>query len=300
LVTPLADHDRLDFAGLERLIEHILGGGVHGLFLLGTTGEAPGLSHRLRCELVERACEQVAGRVPVLVGVTDTSFVETLEMAEHAASCGAQAVVLAPPYYFPAGQPELAEYIGHVAARVPLPLYLYNMPSHTKLSIEPETLARSLEHPNVVGLKDSSGQMLYFHRILSLAAQRSDFTVLMGPEELLAEAVLLGGHGGVCGGANLAPRLYVDLYESARRGELARVRELHARVMRISSTIYAVGSYGSAYLKGLKCALACLGICEDRLAEPFQRFGAAERARIEQHVHELGLPSLVSTRGAER
>src|SRR4029077_15037208 len=104
LATPLQDHDRLDLEGLERLIEHVLGGGVHGLFLLGTTGEAPGLSHRLRCELVERACAQVAGRVPVLVGITDTSFTESVEMAEHAADEGAQAVELAASYYFPAGQ----------------------------------------------------------------------------------------------------------------------------------------------------------------------------------------------------
>src|SRR3954471_11457309 len=151
MVTPLQARDALDLPGLERLIEHILGGGVHGLFLLGTTGEAPGLSHRLRCELVERTCEQVSGRVPVLVGITDTSFVESVEMAEHAADAGAQAVVLAPPYYFPAGQPELAEYIEQVAAAVPLPLLLYNMPSHTKLSFEPGTIARALQIPNVVG-----------------------------------------------------------------------------------------------------------------------------------------------------
>src|SRR3954454_12977845 len=96
LITPLRDRDELDHAGLERLVEHVLAGGVHGLFLLGTTGEAPGLSHRLRCELVERTCAQVADRVPLLVGVTDTSFVESVEMAEHAADAGASAAVLAP------------------------------------------------------------------------------------------------------------------------------------------------------------------------------------------------------------
>lgn len=289
LVTPLLDRDRLDIPGLERLIEHVLGGGVHGLFLLGTTGEAPSLSHRLRCELVERACAQVAGRVPVLVGITDTSFIESVEMAEHAADAGARGVVLAPPYYFPAGQPELAEYIEQIAAAVPLPLYLYNMPSHTKVSFEPETVARALAIPNIAGLKDSSGQMVYFHKVQRLATARPDFALLIGPEELLAEAVLLGAHGGICGGANLAPRLYVDLYQAARRGELDRVRERHARVMQIATTIYAVGRYGSAYLKGLKCALACLGICADHLAEPFRRFGPAERARIEAHLRDLGL-----------
>src|SRR5262245_63676777 len=94
LATPLRDEDELDVAGLERLIEHVLAGGVHGLFLLGTTGEGPALSYRLRYELIDRGCRQVAGRVPVLVGVSDPSFVETLRLAERAAAAGAQAVGL--------------------------------------------------------------------------------------------------------------------------------------------------------------------------------------------------------------
>src|ERR1700722_3121264 len=101
VVTPLLGRDELDAAGLERLIEHMLAGGVHGLFLLGTTGEAPGLSYRLRREFIERACRQVAGRVPVLVGITDTAFVEALNLARFAAEAGAQALVLAPPFSYP-------------------------------------------------------------------------------------------------------------------------------------------------------------------------------------------------------
>src|SRR3954454_15133593 len=98
LVTPLLDRDRLDHAGLERLIEHVLGGGVHGLFLLGTTGEGPSLSYRLRRELVQRTCSLVKGRIPILVGITDTSFVESVSLARYAAEVGASAVVAAPPY----------------------------------------------------------------------------------------------------------------------------------------------------------------------------------------------------------
>jgi dihydrodipicolinate synthase/N-acetylneuraminate lyase len=104
MITPLLDRDTLDVTGLERLIEHILGGGVHGLFILGTTGEAPSLSYRLRYELIDRACKQVNDRVPVLVGITDTCFTESINTANKARDAGAHAVVLAPPYYFPAGQ----------------------------------------------------------------------------------------------------------------------------------------------------------------------------------------------------
>ena len=93
MVTPLLDRDMLDVPGLERLIEHILAGGVHGLFILGTTGETPSLSHRIRHELIERVCVQVRGRVPVLVGITDTSFVESVEIARKAEQVGASALV---------------------------------------------------------------------------------------------------------------------------------------------------------------------------------------------------------------
>ena len=125
MVTPLLDRDTLDVAGLERLIEHILAGGVHGLFILGTTGETPSLSHRLRHELIERVCAQVRGRVPVLVGITDTSFVESVELGRKAAQVGAQALVLAPPYYFPAGSAgaariSRASVAGIAAAAVPV------------------------------------------------------------------------------------------------------------------------------------------------------------------------------------
>ncbi len=294
MITPLSDRDTLDHAGLARLVEHILAGGVHGLFILGTTGEGPSLSYRLRCELIERVGELVAGRVPVLVGVTDTAFVESVNLTEHAADAGAAAVVLSAPYYFPAGQPELVEYIEHIAQEIPLPIFLYNMPSHTKIAFEATTLERLFELPNVVGLKDSSGNMSYFHEAKQLVDRRSGLSLLIGPEALLAEAVLMGGHGGVAGGANLAPRLFVDLYEAAVRGDRDTVLMLQAKVIKLASTVYSVGQHASAFLKGVKCALSCLGICDDAMAEPFQRFRGPQRERIERHVRELELDHVIA------
>jgi 4-hydroxy-tetrahydrodipicolinate synthase len=111
----------------------------------------------------------------------------------------------------------------------------------------------------------------------------------MGHEELLAEAVLAGAHGGVCGGANLLPKLYVDLYNAAYSKDLPTVESLHKKVMQISKAIYGVGKYESSYLKGLKCALSCMGICSDFMAEPFHRFRRAERKVIHRHIEELGI-----------
>ncbi len=289
MVTPLEDWDKLDYHGIEKLINHILKGGVHGLFVLGTTGEAPSLSHQLRKEVIKRTLDQVGTKVPVLVGITDTSFIETINIAEFAAEAGASAVVLAPPYYFPAGQFELIEYIEHLEQRLPLPLFLYNMPTHTKMIFEPETVKKASELPGVIGLKDSSGNMVYFHQLQQLFKDQDDFKLFVGPEELLGETLVLGGHGGVCGGANLIPELYVSMYETSKSGDLKKMSELHERIMQVSSSIYSVGKYKSSYLKGLKCALSIMDLCNDFMAEPFHKFRETERGIIRQHLIELGL-----------
>jgi len=287
IVTPLRDRDSLDADGLERLVERLIVGGVTGLFILGTTGEGPSLSYRLRREMISQTCRIVRNRVPVLVGITDTSFVESLALAQHSAESGASAVVLAPPYYLPEAQPELLEYLDHLVPELPLPLFLYNMPALTKVTIEPDTVRRAMDHERIIGLKDSSGQMIYFHRIVGLLSHRPDWALLVGPEELLADAVLAGGHGGICGGANLFPELYVALYEAARVRDLARLRALHDQVMRLSDSLYQVGRHSSAIIKGIKCALAHLGVCDDYLAEPFHRFREPQRSEVKAIVERL-------------
>jgi 4-hydroxy-tetrahydrodipicolinate synthase len=289
MVTPLRDRDALDLPGLERLIEHMLAGGVHGLFVLGTTGEAPSLGYRLRRELIDRVCRQVAGRAPVLVGITDTALVESLALARHAAQAGAQAVVAAPPFYFPAGQPELLHYVNHLAAELPLPLFLYNMPMMTKVSFAPQTVRQLLDNARIIGVKDSSGDLGYFEQVLAIARERPDWSVLVGPENLLPDAVARGGHGGVNGGANLHPRLFVELYEAACRHDWTRIAELRQEVFKLGQ-IYQVGRHASAIIKGLKCALSLRGICDDVLAEPFHRFESPERERVRQLLEPLNLP----------
>ncbi|MBX7209290.1 MAG: dihydrodipicolinate synthase family protein [Verrucomicrobiaceae bacterium] len=287
LVTPLSDRDTLDVAGLERLVERLINGGVSGLFIIGTTGEGPSLSYRLRRELIDHTCKFAKGRVPVLVGITDTAFVESVNIAKHAADAGADALVAAPPYYLPEGQPELLEYIHHLLPELPLPFYLYNMPSLTKVSFEVDTVHALLDDPRIHGIKDSSGNMTYFHRLCRQLVDRPDWTVLMGPEELLLDAVLAGGHGGVNGGANLFPQLYVALHRAAQSGDMARARALHALVMDVSTNLYQVGRHSSAIIKGLKCALSIEGVCDDFMAEPFHRFRDEQRRRIEQVLAEL-------------
>jgi dihydrodipicolinate synthase/N-acetylneuraminate lyase len=287
LVTPLLDRDTLDFAGLERLSERVIGGGVSGVFLLGTTGEGASLSYRLRRELIERTARQVKGRVPILVNITDTSFVESVDLARHAANSGAHALVVAPPYYLPPGQPELQEYLVHLISELPLPLFLYNMPSLTKVSYEYDTLRSAMKEQRIIGIKDSSGNIGYFRDVAVLAKVRPDWSLLVGPEDLLLEAIAVGGHGGVHGGANLFPKLYVHLFEAARNGDQSKALELHAIAVRVRASLYEIGRHPSSLIKGIKCALNCLGVCSDFMAEPFHRFRAEQRAIVEQRLAEL-------------
>jgi len=289
MVTPLHDNRTIDVKGLERLIEHILKGGVHGLFILGTTGESPGLSYKLRNEIIELVSTQLKKRVPLLVGITDTSFVESLNLAEKAASVGADAVVLAPPYYFASAQAELLEYLSHLAKQLPLPMFLYNMPVHTKVMIEPETVVKAAEIPGIIGLKDSSANLRYLTIIQDEMRNRPDFSLLIGPEEITSHFVLMGGHGGINGGANLFPQLYVDLYEASVAKNFDKIIPLQQMVMNISRAFYGIGKYGSSLIKGIKCVLSLTGICDDFIAEPFHRFKTEERNKVLKNLVNLNI-----------
>lgn len=280
LVTPLKGMDTLDVGGLERLIEHVLRGGVSGIFVLGTTGEFSGLSYRLRYELVERVCRQVNGKVPVLAGITDTSIQESINLAEKAAQAGADAVVAAPPYYYPTGQPELIEYFEKLTREIRLPLFLYNMPLHTKTILEPDTVRIIASDEKIVGLKDSSANMAYFRLLQYAMRDHPEFKLFVGPEEILADAVVLGADGGVNGGSNLFPELYVELYDAAVARDYGKIKALQEKVLLVSSHIYSVGRFSSSYMKGLKCALSVMGICDDYMTDPFHRFRKREREKI--------------------
>lgn len=289
LVTPLIDNNTLDVEGLERLIEHVIQGGVHGVFILGTTGEAQSISYTLRKEMIQQSARILKGRLPLLVGISDTSLVDSVSLAKLAAESGADAVVSAPPYYYATGQPELAEYYEQLIPQLPLPLFLYNMPTHTKVSFAPLTIRRIAEDPKVIGFKDSSGLGGYFQSVMHVFRDRPEFSLFVGPEEMMAESVLMGAHGGVNGGANMFPKLYVALYNAAVAKDVDTVRELHAKVMQISSSIYTVGSYGSSYLKGVKSALSVLGICSDFIAAPFNKFDEEHKAKIRLAIKNLNL-----------
>lgn len=292
LITPLKNVDQLDNEAVNRLINRLIGAGVNGLFVLGTTGEGPSLTYQIRYEMVERACETAGHRVPVLVGVTDTSLTEAVHLAEHAAKCEATAVVAAAPYYFATDQAGLVRWFSQLADQSPLPLILYNMPGCVDISLEVETVERLSKHANIVGVKDSAGDLSEFSRFCSTFAA-DDFVVFMGPEELLPQAVDAGGDGGVCGGANLLPELYVGLFAAARRNDAGEIRRLNAVVQLVYDRIYKDPNGRMNYLPALKAAMSSVGLCSDLVAPPLPKVSDAHVRQIREY-----LPQIVSSAGA--
>jgi dihydrodipicolinate synthase/N-acetylneuraminate lyase len=291
LATPLLASDqaepRLDVPGLERLIEHVIGGGVTGLFLLGSTGEFPSLGREMRQEIIRRACRQVNRRVPVLAGISDTAISETLKLAGTAVDAGADAVVLAAPYYFQHSQDDLFRYLNRITENLSLPLFLYNIPGLTKTSYEPETVRRAADLPGVIGLKDSTGDLKYLEKTVELLRDRPEFSILIGPEEMLLECMNRGAHGGVCGGSNLNPALFVELYNAIVRGDTKCAEALQNKVQQMSRALYHVGPPGGSYLRGIKAALALAGLCHPEPAPPFAPFSEEEYALLERGYREL-------------
>ena len=286
LITPLIDNQTLDTQGLHNVIEHVIKGGVSGIFLLGTTGEAQNLNYDVRKQLIKTATEIVNSRVPVLVGISDTSIDESAKLAAYAAKYGADAVVATPPYYYNLGQSELLNYYKNLVSTIELPLFLYNMPSNVKIYIEHETVLELAEHPKIIGLKDSSSNGAYFQKLL-YSFKNKPFMFFVGPEEMMAETVLMGGDGGVNGGANLYPELYVKLYRAALNKNFELVRSLQSLVIEISNNLYTIGQNESSFLKGVKSALNLKKICSSHMSVPFNEFDLKEREILQQRMHKI-------------
>ena len=288
--TPLKATDVLDVDGLERLVERLIEGGVHGLFLLGTTGEGPSHSYELRREFIKRTSQLVNGRIPTIVGITDTIHTGSLDIAEAAAESGATALVASIPYYMPPSQQELVGYFKRLVTQLTLPLMLYNMPSMTKITFGMEALESLMDEEKIIGMKDSGGGMMWFHDLIRLSSnKRPDWCNLVGPDELLLEALMAGADGGVCAGPMIEPSRYVKTYNAFRRGDFDNARQAQESIHDLTSRIYHINKDSSSVVRGVKGALGLLGVCDDFPAEPLTRFDEEEKNRMTQHLKELEL-----------
>lgn len=287
MITPLNSDLSLDVPHTEKMVTHLIEGGVHGIFILGTTGESASISQDVKSDLIRLTCKIASGKTPVLVGITGCSLIESLDLAHIARESGATALVAAPPFYVNIDQEELEFYYKRLADEVELPLMLYNMPSHTKISIDVETAVALAKHPNIIGIKDSSGDLAYFERLCKAFADQPEFRIFVGPEEILAPSLEMGGHGGVSGGANLFPQLYVKAFEAYQANDLELLQELHQTILFLSAHIYQNATYKSSYLKGLKAALSMEGLCQGILAPPLFAYSEEEKKTLKGNLAKV-------------
>lgn len=284
--TPMLRFDSLDVDGLSKMIERLIKAGVSGISILGHTGEEHCLDHIMKKAMISETCRIVDGRVPLLVSISDTSFNESYVLAGVAHDCGATAMVFSPPYYLTAGQAEIVDFFEELLNAIPLPIVLYNIESPANIKIEPATILRLMENERIVGLKDSSADIIYMKRVMEcIKEKRPSFKLYCGKEEVLFETLMLGGNGGFAGGANLFPELYVKIFEELKGGNYDACRRLQHIMMEINKTIFSIGHYHSSYLKGIKCALNLMGlIADDYMALPFHKFNEPERVKVGEGI----------------
>lgn len=288
LITPLSARDQLDIPALTRLIDHQITGGANVLFLLGTTGELASLSPRTRRDVITRAARHIAGRVPFVVGITDLSLSESLALSSHARVAGATAVVVTVPYYLPPTQDELVSYVQTIAREQPLPILLYNIPVLTKVAFEVETVRRLADVDKVIGIKDSSGELQYLRDVAATA--RPDWSLLVGSARLFAPAIAAGLHGCVPGPANIAPRLFADLYAALTANDAPRAASLQERVDRLSQISRITGPKTPDGIRGIKTALSLMGIGNGQMTDPFHPATPDQRDQIRAILLELHIP----------
>lgn len=287
LVTPLTNNLDLDKEALNRLIEYVVSGGVSGVFLLGSCGENASLTNDIRCQIINAAVGIVSKRVPIFVNITAPSHKESLQLADYAYAHGADYVIVAPPFYYVMNQIELVAYVEMMAGKVPLPLILYNAPQYTKTGFEPESVEKLSKHDNIVGIKDSSGNMMFIHELLGFKND-TNFSLLVGPELFLGEGVLNGCDGGINGGANIFPELFVKIYEAALKRDIKKMLQLQEWVRKIQKNIYQAIDSPMRLIIGIKYALSLKGVCSAHMAMPvYEDLTENKKKIIKDFVNEF-------------
>ncbi len=289
LPTPLRDGEELDVRGLRRLVERLVPD-VDAFFLLGSSGENATLRDRVRLALVEEATAAIAGRRPVWVGIGEAGTERAIEAARRVAPFGPDALVACGPYYFGAAtQADLLTHHRRIADAVTAPLFLYDIPQLTGLALEPATVAALAEHPNVIGIKDSSGDFIRFQA--SLAAAGPGFLAYVGREDLLAAALWLGGTGVVSALAAVGPHLLRALITAALAGDREEATRLQAEVSRAARVFFVAHPVAS-----LKMALAAQGLIDPLTAGPMSGYDRRTMARVRVLLEESGLLTIEGAR----
>jgi 4-hydroxy-tetrahydrodipicolinate synthase len=281
LVTPFRD-GAVDEDAFVRLVERQIAGGVHGLVPVGTTGESATLSHDEHRRVVELCVKTAGGRVPVVAGAGSNSTAEAVELVRHAKAVGADAALVVTPYYNRPSQEGLYAHFAAVAEAVQLPVLVYNVPSRTSVDISNETLARLAKLPNIVGVKDATGD-------LGRASQQrlvcgEGWTMLSGNDDSALGYLAHGGHGCISVTANVAPEQVSAFYNDALAGRWADALYGQDRLIRLHKALFADASPSPT-----KFALAHLGLCPEDARLPIAPASEAARAEVLAAMRDAGV-----------
>ncbi|HID56079.1 TPA: 4-hydroxy-tetrahydrodipicolinate synthase [Candidatus Poribacteria bacterium] len=284
LVTPMKDGEELNLNGLSPIIEHVIKGGVHGIFILGSQSESFALSLDEKRQIILKTLELVSGRVPVLVGTGMITTRDSIRLTRLARDLGADGVSVMTPYFITPSQDELYEHYRAVAEEAEeMSVLLYNNPLRTGVQIEVETVVRLAELENVVGMKESSGDMMRMMRYIQ-ATEGMDFDVLSGNDALIYTGMLCGAKGGVSATANVYPRLVVGIYEAVKRGDLDEGRRLQYEILKFRVAFNRLGTFPAM----VKEAMNMLGLPAGPPRPPVRPLTPREREELVRIMDEIG------------
>jgi 4-hydroxy-tetrahydrodipicolinate synthase len=283
LVTPLLADETVDEAGLRALVRRVLSADVQGLVVLGSAGEFAALTGGQKRRVISIAVDEVAGRVPVIAGTGEPATQRAVTMTQTAARLGAAGALVVPPYYYRPDRDAMLRHYRTVAAEGGIPILLYNIPYFTKVALDLEVVQALAGEPEIVGIKDSSGNLRAFQQLTD-TVKADDFVVLTGSDGLLFSQTIAGGDGCISPGANLAPRWFVSLLDAIHAG---RWTEAWAIQQRIQALHRGIG-YGT-FPASIKGALYVLGIGQNVMAAPNVPVAGPQLKAIETTLRTLDL-----------
>ena len=274
----------VDPDGVARLVEHVIDGGVHGVLALGSTGETASLDERSRRMVLDCVIKAAGGRVPVLCGVAQSQLASAVAEVDAAAKAGADAALVAPPFYYPTDQAGVLAFYRAVAERASIPILVYNIPQFTKVVMEPATLAALAAEGAVQGIKDSSRDFEYFEGICIATRGVAGFRVFTGSDTMLVASLAVGGSGTICGAGNIAPDWVVRMYDEFTRGDLDAARGSQDRLFELVASVRE-----GVFPLAIKAALHMRGICEPWSAPPVRKLDERVEARLHEKLARWGL-----------
>jgi 4-hydroxy-tetrahydrodipicolinate synthase len=288
MVSPVTAEGDLDEQGTRRLVDHLVNGGVDGFMVLGTNGEGPSLSLPHRQRLVEIGVEQAGRRARVYVGVGGTCVSESVALGRDALDRGADGVVAHLPPYFPLSPGEMVAFYRHLAERIDGPLFIYNMPPTTHMSIPMECLEELSDDPRIVGLKDSEKDLDRLKKVLDTFRERPDFAVFVGAAVLASELLACGADGVVPSSGNLVPGPWGRLVEAVRDGQTADARELQETLDRVAQAYQRGRTLGQG-IAALKASVAAQGLCGPWVLPPLRPLDEEEQRSLREELATLGV-----------